>query len=127
MPFFLGTRHALLGGLKSNFPKCGVLTTTSPQTVTVQKWKCIEPTVIVWGDGSTTNHAASNGGTVSHDYATAGNYVITFRVNPTAVREIDFRTAALQPNTAWLRRCTGVTHLLLQEGLITLDSAPLQE
>jgi hypothetical protein len=38
------------------------------------------------------------------------------------VRKIDFRTTALRPDTEWLQKCTGVTYLRLQDGLIQFNS-----
>ena len=101
-----------------------VVTTASPQTVTIQEWNCTEATLISWGDGQTTIHAAANGGTVSHQYAAAGSYTIRLIVNPLAVRRIDFRTTALLPDSAYFQRCTGVTYFRwLSVGISKFDSA----
>lgn len=100
-----------------------VVTTSSPQTVTIQEWNCTEATLIVWGDGQTTSHPANTGTTVTHQYATAGSYVVRFICNPLSVREIDFRTTALRPNTAYLRQCKNLTYLRLEDGQIVFDSA----
>jgi hypothetical protein len=102
------------------FPQLGVVTTTSPQTVTIQEWNCNRDTLIDWGDGSTTLHPANSGATVSRIYAVAGSYTIRLIVNPLAVRRVDFRHVALRPDTQHLRRCTGITYFRCSDAPIAV-------
>ncbi len=102
-----------------------VITTTSPQTVTIQEWNAIATTNIDWGDGSTTVHPANTGTTINHSYAVAGSYTIKLWVAPINVRRIDLRHVALRPNTTYLKPCTGVSYFYLTGGIAIINSADM--
>lgn len=102
-------------GVLDGAPTLGltVTTTTSPQTVTLQR---ITPTggdcVVSWGDGNTTTITDGNTATTTHQYATAGTYQANISA-PQLITYLDLRDATIGFGAGEIGALTNLTSLYL--------------
>ena len=79
-------------------------TTATPQTVTIDRLRVNEATLLQWGDGSSDLLPANSDAAITHAYATPGVYRIRM-AHPSRVTQLRLRNSALSGlDTSQLRR-----------------------